>query len=65
MRKTKLADARKLAASARIAYGAVTAPISRPARPGPATCAPERDTSSFEFPSTSSCRPTSDGRYDW
>ncbi len=33
--------------------------------PGPASEAAERLTSSFELPSTSWSRVTSDGRYDW
>ena len=55
----------KLTASTRIAYGAVTAAISTPARPGPAVPAPAAVVCSFEFPSISWSRSTSDGRYDW
>ena len=36
-----------------------------PATAGPLSCAAERLTSSFEFPSTSAVRSTRDGRYDW
>ena len=58
-------EAKKLTASTRMAYGAVIAPTSTPAIPGPASEAAERLTSSFELPSTSWSRETSDGRYDW
>ena len=59
------AEPRKLTASSRMAYGAVTAPMSPPASPGPASAAAERLISSFELPSTSWPRSTSEGRYDW
>ena len=36
-----------------------------PAAPGPASCEVERLISSFELPSTSWSRSTSEGRYDW
>ena len=54
-----------LAASTSTAYGPVTRRIRTPARPGPVIPAPETVTWSFEFPSTSASRSTSDGRYDW
>ena len=61
----KAVETTKLAASRMIAYGAVIAAISTPARLGPATCAVETVVCSFAFPSTSCSRSTSDGRYDW
>ena len=48
-----------------MAYGAVMAPTSSPAMPGPPIWAALRDTSSSEFPSTSWSLRTSEGRYDW
>ena len=65
MPKMKPPEAKKLIASTRMAYGAVIAATSTPAIPGPASDAAERLTSSFELPSTSCSRETSDGRYDW
>ena len=62
---TNRPEARKLIASTRIAYGAFSAWTRTPATAGPLSCAAERLTSSFEFPSTSAVRSTSDGRYDW
>ena len=58
-------EMRKLAASSAIAYGAVRTPIRTPARPGPPICAAETVVWSFELPSTSCSRSTSEGRYDW
>ena len=54
----------KLIASTSTAYGAVKISTSAPANPGPPTCAAERLSSSFEFPSMICSRSTSDGRYD-
>jgi hypothetical protein len=65
MRTSSTAEARKLIASARMATGAVTRPMSAPATPGPTRPAAEREISSFEFPSLSWLRSTSEGRYDW
>jgi hypothetical protein len=65
MRKMKRADPKKLSASKAIAPGAFSAWTTRPARPGPPSCAAPRLISSFAFPSISCCRSTSDGRYDW
>ena len=65
MRKTNRPEARKLIASISIAIGALSAWMSTPASAGPASCAPEREISSFELPSTSWSRSTSAGKYDW
>jgi hypothetical protein len=65
MPSTKSPDTRKLSASTRIANGARSSSTRTPAAAGPPSCAPERLISSFEFPSTSCSRSTSDGRYDW
>jgi hypothetical protein len=65
MTKIISAEARKLTASTRIATGALSHPIRSPAAPGPPSWAIERLISSFALPSTSSCRSTSAGRYDW
>ena len=59
------ADPKKLNASTRMAYGAVMAPTSSPAMPGPPICAAFLETSSSELPSTSWSLRTSEGRYDW
>jgi hypothetical protein len=59
------AEPRKLTASKAIATGALSRSTMSPARPGPPSWALERLISSFEFPSTSWCRSTSAGRYDW
>src|SRR5215210_3321111 len=59
------AETTKLTASKRIAAGAPIAPTRPPAVPGPAIEAVERETSSFELPSTRRSRATTDGRYDW
>jgi hypothetical protein len=48
-----------------MANGARMASIRKPATVGPMTDDPARDSSSFEFPSTSSSRSTMLGRYDW
>ena len=63
--KRKSAETKKLIASSRIATGAPTAEMTTPAEPGPASCEAERLISSFELPSTSWLRSTSEGRYDW
>ena len=59
------ADPRKLMASTRMAYGAVMAPTSSPAMPGPPIEPRCATTSSSEFPSTSWSLRTSEGRYVW
>ncbi len=63
--KRKTAETAKLIASRNIAKGAPKMPIRPPAVPGPASCEVERLISSFELPSTSCSRSTSEGRYDW
>jgi hypothetical protein len=65
MRKRKIAERKKLIASSSTVPGALTASTSTPARPGEASWAAERLISSFELPSTSWSRATSEGRYDW
>ena len=58
-------DATKVNASTKTAYGAVSTWISPPPIAGPAPCAAETVTCSFELPSTSWLALTSEGRYDW
>ncbi len=65
MRTRKIVEMTKLSASARIAYGAVSAAIRPPDALGPPICATETVTCSFELPSTSWSRSTRAGRYDW
>jgi hypothetical protein len=62
---TKRPETTKLTASAAIANGALSTSTRTPARAGPLSCAADRLTSSFELPSTSCVRSTSEGRYDW
>ena len=65
MAKMKMAEARKLSASKKMAMGAPSRPTSPPPTGGPATKAAERLISSLALPSTSRSRSTSAGRYDW
>ena len=59
------AEPTKLTASNAIAAGAFSRSTTTPASPGPPSWAAARLISSFELPSISCCRSTSDGRYDW
>lgn len=59
---TATAEATKLMASAMMANGALTMPMSTPPNPGPAIWAADRLISSFALPSTIWSRSTSDGR---
>jgi len=63
--KMKSAEPRKLTASKRMAAGALSQPMSRPATPGPPSCAADRLISSLALPSMICRRSTSEGRYDW
>ena len=58
----KSVEMTKLTASSATAYGAVSTPMRTPARPGPPICAADTVVCSFEFPSTSWSRSTSDGQ---